>query len=323
VRWAQAQLVVPLSAAVLLDSVTGAVIPDTGIPAGISMPSFSPDGTRLVFNNLTLSNAHGLAKMAYDTHQHKATDYKKLMQTDPGSDMRPGWPFFLPDSRAVVFVQTNSTDFTSGTNIYENHFANTAANDPNADPRAAFPSDLYIADLATGKVTMLAKAMGFTAPSDTRTYLPFGEADLHRSYFPTVSPVASGGYFWVFFDSMRHFGSMGAMRSLWGAAIDIRPDGSYTTDPSHPPFYLPGQEFISSSHHRAFAALDACRLDGDKCATGIDCCGGRCTGGACSQPPPPQQQTCASPDERCASSADCCELSNFCINNFCAFVELR
>jgi hypothetical protein len=121
---------------------------------------------------------------------------------------------------------------------------------------------------------------------------------------------------------MRHFGSMAAMRSVWGAAIDIHPDGSYTTDPSHPPFYLPGQEFISTSHHRAFAALDPCKPDGETCATGVDCCGGRCGAGTCSPPPPPQEKVCAKRDERCASAADCCDANTHCVNNFCAFVEL-
>jgi hypothetical protein len=187
-------------------------------------------------------------------------------------------------------------------------------------------SDLYIADAATGTMTLLAKAMGFSTAADAQqgtTYLPFGDDDLHHNYFPTVSPVAAGGYFWVFFDTLRHFGSLGSQRALWGFAIDVQPNGSYVTDPSHPPFYLPGQEFgTSSNNHRAFAALDPCKQDGAACTTGIDCCGGRCGAGTCSQPPPPEQKSCAKRDERCATAADCCVSNDYCINGFCAYVDL-
>jgi hypothetical protein len=108
---------------------------------------------------------------------------------------------------------------------------------------------------------------------------------------------------------------------LWGFAIDIQPDGNYTRDPSHPPFYLPGQEFgTSSNNHRAFAALDRCRPAGAACTTGIDCCDGRCSNTTCSTP---DMHTCAKLDERCAASADCCDSSEYCINGYCALVELQ
>ena len=91
-----------------------------------------------------------------------------------------------------------------------------------------------------------------------------------------MSPVAAGGYFWVFFDAVRHYGNLGLQRQLWGAAIEIAADGNYTIDLSHPAFYLPGQEF-GTGNHRAFAALDPCKKDGNSCTSGIDCCGGFCS----------------------------------------------
>jgi len=314
-------MLLPASDAELFDTMTGMAVSGTGIPTGVVMPNFSPDGRRLVFNDATMANAHGLALMDYDTRNHKATNYRMLLQDDPSGNVRPGWPFFLPDNGAIVFVQTASADFTSqggnGSGL-ETQIAVSSS-----DPVAKNPSDLYIADIATGKLTMLAKAMGFNTPADAaagKTYLPFGEADLHRSFYPTVSPVASGGYFWVFFDSLRTFGSLGSLRLVWGAAIDIHPDGSYTTDPSHPPFFLTGQEFVTGSHHRTFAALNQCKADGDKCSTGIDCCAGACNDfGTCAVPPP---NTCAKVQERCASVADCCDAANYCINGFCSLVEL-
>jgi hypothetical protein len=172
-------------------------------------------------------------------------------------------------------------------------------------------------------MTFLAKAMGFLAPDDddSKTYLPFGENDLHHNYKSTVSPVASGGYFWVFFDSPRNYGNLGKTRGIWGAAIDIQPDGKYTSDPSHPPFYLPGQD-IGTSNHRAVAVLNPCKNAGESCSTGIDCCSGYCSNtspssdGVCT---PIRKSGCSRRDEKCETVSDCCNPDS-CINGFCALL---
>jgi hypothetical protein len=307
----------------LFDTKTGQPIMSTGIPPGALMPFFSPDGTFLVFNDYAADQAHGVALMRYDTKTHAATEYNVVF-TEPAGAMRPAWPFVLPDNGAVVFVRTDDFDFTGG---------GVGVSGPIAPGTAAPFAELSIIDLASKKVTVLAKAMGFNTPEDAAsntTYLPFGAEDLHHAYYPTVSPVGAGGYFWVFFDSVRHYGGFGLQRQLWGAAIDISPGGTYAVDPSHPAFYVTGQEF-GTGNHRAFAALDPCRKDGDKCTSGIDCCGGFCyietqaelvePMGTCS----PQKMTCSNKDERCTIDADCCappdgQMPYSCIAGFCAYV---
>jgi hypothetical protein len=324
------------TAATLFDTNSGQPVPDTGIPEGAIMPMFSPDGKHLIFNDFALDSADGLAVMDYDVATHKATHYKELMR-DPATS-RPGWPFFLPDAKGAVFTRTDSPDF-SGLGAYVGIGGAIGAALPIGNlaslPVPGPASDLYIADIATGKVTLLAKAMGYATPDDltaNKTTLPFPD-DLHQNYFPTVAPIAAGGYFWVFFDSIRHYGNLGIQRQLYGAAIDISPDGTYTLDPSHPPFYLPGQEF-GAGNHRAFAALDPCKKDGDSCTSGIDCCGGTChlpdvrnefvePVGTCSPPP---MNSCAKTDERCQKDSDCClpqgnQNPNSCIAGFCAFIS--
>jgi hypothetical protein len=324
-------------ASALYDTASGMAIPDTGIPTGAVMPMFSPDGTALVFNDSAMANGAALAVMDYDVKANKATNYRMLMQ-DSGST-RPGWPFFLPDTKAVVFTRTDSLDF-SGNGAYVGAGSLASIAGPFASlasaPIVGPNSELHIVDIKTGTVTILAQAMGYATPADAmsgKTILPFPD-DLHQNYFPTVAPIAAGGYFWVFFDSIRHYGNLGIQRQLWGAAIDIHPDGSYTTDPSHPAFYLPGQEF-GAGNHRAFAALDPCKKDGDTCTSGIDCCGGACVFpsmpqefgepvGTCS----PQMNTCAKRDEKCRTDADCClpepgQQPNSCIAGFCAFIPLN
>jgi hypothetical protein len=310
--------------ATLYDVTSGEVVPNTGIPTGALMPMFSPDGTRLAFNDFAIEMGHGLVIMNYDTKTNTASAYKMLAkETDP---MRPSWPFVLPDNGGVIYAKTDSADFSGG-----------GAGLLGALIPGPF-SELQIADIESGKVTVLAKAMGYLTPEDAasgKSYLPFGAEELSHNYFPTVSPVAAGGYFWVFFDAVRHYGNQGLQRQLWGAAVDISPDGKYVTDPSHPAFYLPGQEF-GTGNHRAFAALDPCKRDGDTCSTGIDCCGGFCkipegvnnefgqAVGMCSSDVP----MCAKRDERCVEDSDCCppagnDPPNVCIAGFCAFVELK
>jgi hypothetical protein len=320
------------SAATLYDSKSGAIVPDTGVPPSAAMPMFSPDGRFLVFNDAAIDGARALAVMSYDTRNHRAGDYRVLVREPLEAPMRPGWPVFLPDNRAIVFVRTTDPAFSGSSVGGLGAVARAAVNRMPAAGKA--PSDLYIADAATGRVTLLAKAMGWNTPEDgardEATYLPFGTQDLHANFYPTVSPVAAGGYFWVFFDSFRHFGSLGSLRLLWAAAIDIRPDGNYALDPSHPPFFVAGQEFSAGTRFRAFAVLNRCESEGEPCRTGVDCCTGVCklpgafvvepsqSMGSCA----PAETRCAERDERCQASSDCCDSSAACINSFCAQVEL-
>lgn len=326
--------------AALYNTATGAIVPNTGIPGSAAMPMFSPDGTRLVFTDASVDGADALAVMEYDMGADRASQYRVLMRDAEAT--RPGWPFFLPDGNAIVFVRTESADFSgNGAYIGAGMFASLAgpfaalASAPVPGPR----SDLYIADIESGTVTLLARAMGFQTPQDAtdatqqRTSLPFAD-DTHQSYFPTVAPIAAGGYFWVFFDGIRHYGNRGIQRQLWGFAIDIQASGRYVEDHSHPAFYLPGQE-PGAGNHRAFAALDPCKPTGDSCSSGVDCCGGACRipDAAGEQAEPlgtcePRQTECAKRDERCQSDSDCCtpepgQPADWCIAGFCAYVPLE
>jgi hypothetical protein len=308
----------------LFDTTSGMVVPNTGIPTGALMPNFSPDGSKLAFNDFAIEMGQGLVVMNYDTKADTASGYKMLFKE--AAPMRPSWPFVLPDNGGVIYARTDSADFSGG-----------GAGLLGALVPGPF-SELQIADIESGKVSVLAKAMGYMTEQDAasqKTYLPFGAEEVGHNYFPTVSPVAAGGYFWVFFDAVRHYGNQGLQRQLWGAAVDITPDGKYVSDPSHPAFYLPGQEF-GTGNHRAFAALDPCKRDGNTCTTGIDCCGGFCkipegtnnefgqAVGMCSSDVP----MCSKRDERCTHDVDCCaptgnEPPNVCIAGFCALVELK
>jgi hypothetical protein len=294
----------------LYETNTGNAVTGTGIPTTSMMGMFSPDGKLLTFNDYAIGNGHGLATMTFDAGARQAAGYKTVYQND---NSYPGWPFFLPDDKAIVFVLGDQADFSgNGLGLNVGGLAGSFG---------TASGDLYIHDLAGNTTTMLAKAMGFASAGDiasNTTYLPFAASDeLHHNFDPTVSPVAAGGYFWVFFDSYRHYGNVGLQRQLWGTAIDVSPAGTYTADPSHPAFYLTGQE-AGTGNHRAFTALDPCRADGASCATGVDCCTGMCTNGACGGAP-----RCSNVDEKCATSKDCCDADAQCINGFCEFPVTR
>jgi hypothetical protein len=297
----------PANAAVY-ETDTGNLVADAGVATGAMMPTFSPDGKQLVFTDDAISNGQGLATMSFDKPSRTATNYKKVFQVT-SSNTYPGWPFFLPDDYGVVFAIGSSKD-------YSGNGAGLGLTGGVTGLAGAPTSDLYVLDLASGTSTLLAQAMGFATVADAAsntTYLPFGASqELHHNYDPTVSPVAAGGYFWIFFDSYRHYGNVGLERQLWGTAVDVSADGKYTTDPSHPPFFVTGQE-LGTGNHRAFTALDPCHADGMSCTTGVDCCNGFCTNGVCGVPTP----RCSNVDETCTSGHTCCDSMAQCINGFC------
>jgi hypothetical protein len=301
--------------ATLYETDTGMPIAGSGIPSTALMPTFSPDGKLLTFNDYAAGQGHAIALMDYEHASHKASGLRTVYKQ---SDSFLGWPFVLPDDHALLFAYGESKFFDGqGAGI-------------SLDQGPA--SDLSIVDIASGKAFALAQAVGFHTADDLaneQTYLPFGQDDVHQVYFPVVSPVASGGYFWVFFDSMRHYGNFGRHRQLWGTALTISADGKYKSDPSHPAFYIGGQD-VNTANHRAFTALDPCRVNGDSCKTGIDCCGGRCEfeagdefheHGSCSS----TTGMCAKENEACKVDSDCCAPPDGgdpyqCIAGFCATV---
>jgi hypothetical protein len=324
VEVARATLTAALSlldtSAALIETDTSNVIASPGLPAGALMPSFSPSGRLLVYTDSASPNARAIAAVDFDGASNSAANPRMLFD-DTSGNTRAGWPFALPDDQGVIFVRGGGDWSANGAGLGG---ALTAALGPY--------SELFMVDVESKQSTLLARAMGYATPGDAsaqRTYLPFGAEDVGRAYFPTVSPVAAGGYFWVFFDALRHYGSLGLQRQLWGTAIEISANGDYSVDRSNPAFYLPGQEF-GTGNHRAFTALDACKMDGDTCTSGVDCCGGFCTlppvsefgeqVGKCSS-----TAQCAKTDEKCKTNADCCPVPgqpNTCIGGFCAQIPI-
>jgi hypothetical protein len=285
----------------LFDTANGQLLPSQGLTVQYAqMPMFAPDGRKIVFNAHDAGNGHSLSVMDFDPATNTFSNLQPIFN-DPVRF--PGWPFFTPDSKKVIFALGTADDFV-GAHPLRPVVAN---------------SDLFVVDVATKQANPLSRANGFEGQT---SYLPYPGRDEHWEFFPTVSPVAAGGYYWLFFTSRRNYGNtvvgshdLASSKQIWVSAIDIdAPSGS---DASHPAFWLPGQE-ENAGNVRAFAALEPCRPDGAECATGIDCCCGACEAGRCGC-----VKECAKLDEKCTQSSDCCDPTLRCIAGFCATVVVK
>jgi hypothetical protein len=313
-------------------------------------PAFSPDGRLLAFSFFGGAGGPGvqptagqtLALMHFDCGAPTGgvtcagTSYAfsglTLLDSEPGRYV--GWPSFLPGDEGVVYQTTLvPPNGGGGSNLYTWNGAEAQITWANV------PAD---ADAGAAQTVALGALNGFSstgtsylptvAPShgiDSTTKQPL---DTELNYEPTVNPIATGGFYWVVFTSRRAYGNVltgdpfanesetgpqSFTTKLWIAAIDANPTPG--KDPSHPAFYLPGQELLAGNM-RGYWAVSPCKADGVTCATGADCCGGFCEQGAsgglvCGKTTP---MGCSQEYESCTTVADCCGTSDLCVNGRCS-----
>jgi hypothetical protein len=317
----------------------GASLPVSGLPADPETPAFSPDGTLIAFNSGVGAK---LTVMSFDNGTGAFSNAVTVADDTSNAGLTPAWPAFFPDSKSIVFHHQSdpghdgagSDPCTRGGATAQIAWTNLAG--------AASVTALdqlngkgYLPKMATA-VPLACSADGIAVGSGT----PYSDMDLDHSndvnhnYEPTVAPVPAGGYAWVVFTSRRMYGSVADIppfcsdprgvdlvsnitpKKLWVAAVDL--NAAPGTDPSHPAFYLPGQELLAGNS-RGFWVLDPCRPDGASCTAGDQCCNGYCTQGdaglACGMKPP--NATCSQQGDKCVTSADCCSTMDSCIGGFC------
>jgi hypothetical protein len=332
----------PNKSSVFRRDTAGAVVA-TGFDGQITeavTPAFSRDGNRIAFNYWTgtLAPGGGAGKtmdvmdfacgdpgptIAAGAPSCSTFGFSNLQRVftaqDPGGV--PGWPAWLPDSTGIVFQNNISGDspfatwHNSKTQLW---FAGLPTDGSMPQP---VKMNALNGDDSTGK-SILPVATGITNHND----------DDMMNYEPTVNPIVSGGYAWVVFTSRRMYGNLaqgdpydkshGSVpipKKLWVAAVDL--NWKPGMDPSHPAFYLPGQE-LAAGNMRGFWVVDACQPDGNMCETGDECCSGYCRPDGsgklvCGGKP----AGCAMEYEKCVTAADCCPVPGAdvdCINGFCA-----
>jgi hypothetical protein len=253
-----------------------------------------------------------------------------------------GWPAWTPDSQGIAFHNSVRAATEVSSNLATWHQAEAQLWYTNVPPASGVYPD---GGAAPAPAPVRMDALNGLNPGGATQYLPLPadatnpnetananhSDDTMYNYEPTINPIASGGYYWVVFTSRRMYGNIATAdayttnqaapipKKLWVAAIDINPTPG--TDPSHPAFYLPGQE-LNAPNMRGFWVVDPCRANGSSCETGDECCNGFCRapddGGAglvCGDKPP----GCAQELEKCTTTADCCGAGSLtCINGTCS-----
>jgi hypothetical protein len=142
----------------------------------------------------------------------------------------------------------------------------------------------------------------------------------NKNFNPVFAPKGAGGYSWLVFISRRDYGHQLVNQNrqqLWVTAIDDPPGAN---EPSHPPFYLRGQEACGKSEN-AYYALDPCKELGEECLYGIECCNGQCIYDemldkyVCGEP---DENECVQTGNACEEDEDCCDYPDVqCIQGFC------
>ena len=213
------------------DALTGQKLAATGLDGiTLNMPAFSPDGKKLAYVD---HNTHALAVYSYDAMLRQVSN--QLTLVEPGADPAINgitFPSLTPDGKWIVYHR----------GAY-----------PNSLDTRLSAADLYLAssEQPNGEVR-LGQANGDLYP------FAAGDRDRAWNYEPTFAPRSSGGYTWVVFTSRRTYGNRltgtkDEVKQLWMMAIDEHPTPG--VDPSHPAFWMPGQD-VNTLNMRGFWALE-------------------------------------------------------------------
>lgn len=287
----------------LADAQTGAALPSAldGLADKVADPAFSPDGKLLAFSsNVTGSYPVEFWRADLDLFDFdQATlSFSNRRQVVPGGTLAIAFPSFTPDSQSVIYQKGDYSRAKYGANQVGHN-------------------DLYMvsADGLSGEIPLdAANGVGVLDAKNRQL-----------NYQPTVNPISVGGYSWVVFVSPRDYGNKMAAaadptyenrKQLWVAAVDADPQPGQ--DPSHPAFWLPGQD-LTTINMSGYWALEPCKQEGSSCSEGFQCCTGFCQpdnqGNYACVPPP---GGCSHIGEACTTGADCCDPGAECIGGFCA-----
>ena len=277
-------------------------------PYDLMMPSFSLDGKKLVavegggnlFENV-IPNANRIVYLDFDASVpkfdptlHEVANITQFAAGNQGF----GYPAFTPDNQFVAYH----------TGLYS-----TGCNPGGCGDDTPDGGEIWLSPVGGGTPVRLATLND-----------PPAMKDRGAGREPMFCPVKRGGYSWMVFTSMRDWGNeltdvgpnTNAKRRLWVAAID---GDIKSADPSHPAFYLEGQE--NTPNMRGFWALAQCIQTpppGDKgmmCKANFECCSGFCVDGVCVDK---QTQSCSGIGDACATVDQCCNAAVVdCRDNHC------
>jgi hypothetical protein len=318
----------------LRDMESGDVVPTMGLDLvrEAAFPAFAHDGRKVAFNfwngtgdaTIGMGDAKKLVAMDFDPMMRVFDNAQLLYEGEQAA----GWPSFSPTGTGVIF----QVEVERGNSFFETRYG--------------AKGELWWTNLRTGDAHRLDRVNGV---EDGTAYLPKSDsnhdADEQLNYEPTVAPIASGGYAWVVFTSRRLYGNVATIdpwfsdprehdltsvpttKKLWVAAIELDVDTpeldvNVGPDPSHPAFYLPGQELLAGNA-RGFWVVDPCKAEGASCESGVECCAGYCQEDedgelTCGR----KTDECSEEFDRCDTAADCCDPGAACVNHVCTMLTV-
>jgi hypothetical protein len=279
---------------------------------GLMMPAFSPGGRLLAavegagstFLELK-GDAARLTLQDFDPQTVKFTNYRGLATATqfPAGERALGYPSFTPDSQWIGF---HVGDYPTGCDAQ------------GCDDAAETLGQIWLQNVGGAPPVRL----------DRLSDSSLNAADRNRTYEPTFNPIERGGYFWVVVTSARDWGNKltgaanNGKKRLWVGGIDKAPGAG---DPSHPAFFLEGQE-ETTTNMRGFWALASCTPTSSfgpgaandaapACGAGFECCSGFCDQGKCVDT---GSLSCAGIGDVCTADADCCNAPSVqCVEGTC------
>ena len=275
----------------IVDAQTGQFTLQNAMGPGCGEPAWSPAGTKLAAicgmttGGWTFDATNGELAVADVDPAGTTVSGQVTIVPQGGLAGRPAYPSFSPDSQFIAYGRPTSGSRTTGNGT------------------------LWLTDVSGQNVVELSNA-----------------SNDNKSFNPVFAPKAAGGFTWVVFISRRNYGHQlvnANRQQLWVTAITDPP--SFDADPSHPPFYLRGQQMCGKSEN-AYYALDPCKADGESCEHGIECCNKSCIyddqAGThiCKEPEPGECIPTGS--GVCTADDDCCDYTGpsgnvTCVNGFC------
>ena len=291
-------------ASTMYDPTTGATIPFTGLTGTHAMmPSFSPDGTKIVFNDTDNGGGHTLVVMDFDASTNTFSNAKHDLQ---GHRRLPGLALLHARlGKSVVFADGDSSNFASSHRPARQRRrarrTSTSSTWRAASPtRSTRPTAFTRTARRTCRTRHARRAPELLPDGQPRRRGRLLLGLLHEPpqlRQPLVDPDDNP-----------------PSKKLWVSAITI---GAHAGAPTRAtrPSTCPARSSRAATSARSRRSRP-CKANGQSCTSGVDCCGGALQ----RRQRAARRWVARTTDEKCTTAADCCGPGLQCINGFCESV---